>query len=121
MINNVIGFSKSYLQGNPYISDDQKVLDYIQSNTSSDDRILVLGYKCLYYVESDRLCSSIFYYQLNDNQTYPDGSEVVLDAINEELPKLIIVEGGVDWENLFRYYDKYQRIDGFSGIWRIIE
>lgn len=121
MINNIICFAKAYLNGNPYQSDDQKVLELIESNSSPDDRILVLGYKCFYYVESDRLCSSIFYYQLNDNETYPDGPDAVLDDINDSLPRLIIVEGGVDWEKLFRYYDRYQRIEGYPGIWRLIE
>lgn len=121
MFCNTINFSRSYMRGNPYPAYEQKVLDYIEMNTGVEDRILVLGYKCLYYVESDRLCSTKFYYQLNDNVTYPDGVETVISDINAELPKIIIVEGGVDWEGLFRYYDRYDLVNGYPGIWKLRE
>ena len=119
MSRNIFSFLQSYNNGNPYHSYDRKVLDYIETNTGADDKILVLGYKCFYYVESDRLCSTKFYYQLNDNATYPDGVDAVISDINAELPELIIVEGGVDWEGLFGYYDRYDRVDGYPGVWKL--
>ena len=116
IVRNLKQFAVSVKNGNPYGTEDEFVVSQIVKYTDHEDRILVLGYKPFYYVASDRLSSTMFYYSTN-NYGYPDGHQAVVDSVNENLPKLIVVEGGNDPENLFEHYDKYEMIDNNPMLW----
>ena len=113
---NIIVCTGTLASGNKLRAIDQRALDTIASYTDEDDRILMLGYKCMYYVEADRLCSCRIYYNTRQNN-YPDGQEAAVELINENLPKLLIVENGEDPDDLFLNYDKYEIVDRDNGIW----
>jgi hypothetical protein len=120
LFNNFTQLIDKMMMGNPYEIEDDFIVSQINEYTDPDDRILVLGYKCFYYVASDRLSSTIFYYSTN-NYGYPDGHQAVVDAVNENLPKLIVVEGGEDPEDLFQHYDQYEMIDNNPMLWILKE
>ena len=119
MAKNVRVFSEAMLNGNQGDPDREYVKEYVINNTAPDDRILVLGYRPVYYLDCDRLCSSIFYYN-SHNDNYPDGREAFLDEINENLPKMILSWTGKDEEGLFRHFDRYEKV-GLRGVWLLTE
>ncbi len=108
----VIGMS----EGNKLDSDKEQVISMITENTENDDRILVIGFRCSYYVLSDRLSSSQFFYQ-NVNVHYPDGDKIMIDDINSNLPKVLIVENDKDFGKWFEHYDCYELVDIQHGVW----
>ncbi|MBR3575457.1 MAG: hypothetical protein IKN97_09860, partial [Lachnospiraceae bacterium] len=116
IFNNITNSIVALKNGNHAIPIDEHIISIIKENTAPEDRILMLGYKCYYYVASDRLSSTKFFYSCN-NDAYPDGHQAVVDSVNAELPKLIVIEGGEDPENLFHSYDLYEKIDPLYGIW----
>ena len=117
VINNYITSITALLSGNPRQDRDERVVSVILENTEPEDRILVLGFKDYYYVESGRLASSKFHLFNSINEDYPDGIEAVIEDMNSNLPKLVIIQDGC--ENEYFNLDQYHLIDDDLNIWII--
>ena len=117
MINNYRTTIPALLSGNPRQERDEKVVSVILENTEPEDRILVLGFKDYYYVESDRLASSKFHLLNSINEDYPGGIKAVIEDINSDPPKLVIVQEGYD-DDYFNF-DDYILIDDELNIWMV--
>jgi|GEM_PF-4168699 len=82
----VLNINYEMLTANEY----RQVADLIQSYTSKDDKIIVLGYDCNLYLSSDRLAASKYYYQLPGSMFENERTEFVAEII-ENRPKFIVL------------------------------
>lgn len=121
MIYNYLITIPALVSGNPVDERNERVVSVIVSNTESNDRILVLGFKDYYYVESDRLSASKFHFFCSEDDNYPDGLSVVIDDINNTYPKLVIDEQGFDCQYLKFDFSNYTLIDEDLNIWKLDE
>ncbi len=118
IIDNYLTTIPALSSGNPQESRNERIVSFIVDNTEPSDRILVLGYKDYYYVESDRLASSKFHFFLPMNEDYPGGLLSVAEDINKYPAKIVIVEGYV-----CPYFDfgNYCLVDEDLDIWMYID
>ncbi|MCR4791471.1 MAG: hypothetical protein K5871_01835 [Lachnospiraceae bacterium] len=98
-----------------------RILEIIEEYTEPDDRILVLGYKDYYYVESDRLASTKFHLFNSINENYPGGLEAVTEDINTVHPRLVIAVQGFEYEYLGFDFEDYVLIDEELNVWMLDE
>lgn len=117
--NNIASFCTSVSTGNTGGLERERIVDLVLENTDPEDKILVLGYEPHYYLDTDRLCSSRFYY-LIFIENYPDGSDVIVEDINSELPKAIICLNPSGYQDVFLHFDDYEKIDS-RGVWVLKE
>lgn len=119
MINNYLTTIPALISGNPPEARNERVVEAIKAYTEPDDRILVLGFKDYYYVESDRLASSKFHFVTSMNEDYPGGLPVVTEDINRVSPKLVIIEQGFDCRYLNFDFSNYYFLDEDLNIWML--
>lgn len=115
IFNNCLSFIGSTFSNDQYDQERQEVLALINEYTDEEDRILVLGYSPQYYLDSERLCSSRFYYTFY-SENYPDGEDAVISDLNQELPQMVICLNAYDDLRLFNNFDKYDKIHT-RGVW----
>ena len=116
IINNYFTTVPALICGDVEVARNEKILSIIEK-TDPDSKILVLGYKDYYYVESDRLASSKFHYVTSMMEGYPDGIEAVTEDMNSSSPELVIIVEGFDYEYLNFDFSNYHLIDDELNIW----
>lgn len=72
-----------------------KVCSYIVSNTSEEETISVYGNWNVIYVLSQRVSASKYSYQVPIGQVMPSIMDEYFNELEEKMPKIIIIEGGV--------------------------
>lgn len=70
--------------------EDRTTADMIQRFTTKDDKIIVLGFQCYLYMQSDRLAASKYYYQLPGSM-FEDTRAEFFNEIKQNRPKLIVI------------------------------
>ncbi len=113
---NISKFCVSMSEGNSIDPFKGDIISLIEENTDPDDEILVIGYACSYYVLSDRIAPTKFFYQLI-HVHYPDGDDIMKEDINSTRPKMIIFENDLAFGDLYEHLDCYELIDFEHGVW----
>ena len=116
MINNYLTTIPALISPNTDESRNERILSVID-DIEPDEKILVLGYKDYYYVESDRIASSKFHFFVSMNANYPGGLKAVTEDINNSSPKLVIIVEGFDHQYLDFDFNDYTLIDEDLNIW----
>lgn len=116
---NLIVFTEQIKNGEKVSTERTEVLNLINEYAGEDDRILVLGYDPQYYIDADRLCSSKFYYSFFYDH-YPDGTDAVIEDLNQNLPKVVVCLNASENMFLFENYDKYEKVYQ-RGVWVLRE
>lgn len=120
ILNNLLTTIPALMSDNPFDSRNEKIVSVINT-LDPEDRILVLGYKDYFYVESDRLASSKYHYFISINGNYAGDLESVTEDINENLPELVVIDEGYDYGCLNFNFDNYYLLDEELNIWKLNE
>jgi hypothetical protein len=72
----------------------------IKANTEEEDRITVLQYDCIIYLEADRLSSSKYIYQYPISDVSQDIKDEYMEHILEDQPKIIVSTNNINMETL---------------------
>ena len=116
IVNNFFTTVPALICGDVEVARNERILSVIE-NTEPDTKILVLGYKDYYYVESDRMASSRFHYVTSMMEGYPEGIEGVTEDMNRSSPELVIIVEGFDYEYLNFDFSNYHLADEELNIW----
>ncbi len=91
-----------------FTKEEKKVVDIICSNTSEDDRIIVIGNQDIWYVLSGRLAASKYSYQDPIVQVDETIREEFINDMEVNCPKLVVLTD--DCRELFTRIDDYECI-----------
>ena len=83
---------KGYKNDNPEDISLVEVSKYIKETTSSNDKIIVIGNRCIFYLLSDRECINKYPYQYPISDIDKNIRNEVIEDIKNKKPKIIVAQ-----------------------------